>query len=124
MYRVPHYEVRDVAILHEMMEKRPLATVTSVFQEKPFVNHLPITMEGTSDGKLRLFGHMSRHNPQQEHIQDGSDLNIAFVGPHAYFNPSWYVERDVPTWNYDAGRRHRQIQAESGPVEGKSGTRH
>jgi transcriptional regulator len=100
MYKVKQYEVRDVSILREVIEKYPFATVTSVCEGKAYVNHLPITGEISSSGKLCLIGHMSRRNSQWEHIRDGSELLIAFQGPHAYINPSWYTENDVPTWNY------------------------
>jgi transcriptional regulator len=100
MYKVKQYEVSDVSILREVIEKYPFATVTSVCEGKAYVNHLPITGEISSSGKLCLIGHMSRRNSQWEHIRDGSELLIAFQGPHAYINPSWYTENDVPTWNY------------------------
>ena len=100
MYKVKEYEVRDVSVLRDVIEKHPFATVTSVDNGKAFVNHLPITGKMTAAGKLLLIGHMSRHNPQWQHIRDGSEVLIAFQGPHAYINPSWYTENDVPTWNY------------------------
>jgi len=100
MYRIPQYEVNDIAVLRSVIEKYPLATVTSVFEGKPHLNHLPISADITSSGKIHLIGHMSRHNPQWKHIRDGSELNVAFLGPHAYINPGWYTENDVPTWNY------------------------
>jgi transcriptional regulator len=100
MYKVKQYEVSDVSILREVIEKYPFATVTSVCEGKAYVNHLPITGEITPSGNLCLIGHMSRRNSQWEHIRDGSELLIAFQGPHAYINPSWYTENDVPTWNY------------------------
>jgi len=100
MYKVKLYEVQDPASLREVIEEFPFATVTSVCDGKPFVNHLPIILEAAEDGGIRLLGHMSRRNPQWEHMRDDSELVIAFHGPHTYINPSWYAVNNVPTWNY------------------------
>lgn len=95
-------EVRYPSLLVPLMEKFPFATVSSVSLDQPFINHLPITLDKLPDGRLTLIGHMSRKNPQWKHFRDGSRAVIAFHGPDAYVNPSWYVENDVPTWNYIA----------------------
>lgn len=29
-----------------------------------------------------------------------SPATVIFHGPHTYITPKWYVENDVPTWNY------------------------
>lgn len=100
MYKIEKFEVRDPKILSSILEQYPFATVTSIAEGKPFVNHFPITPESLPDGRLKLLGHMSLRNPQWRHIEAGSPLLIAFTGPHTYVNPSWYVENDVPTWNY------------------------
>lgn len=100
MYKVEKFEVRDPKTLLSVMEQYPFATVTSVVEGKPFVNHLPITTKMLPDGQIKLMGHMSRRNPQWRHFEVGSTVVIAFHGPHAYVNPNWYVEHDVPTWNY------------------------
>jgi len=102
MYRVHQYEVLDPAALREVMEEFPFATVTSICDGKAWVNHLPIVTESADDGRIRLLGHMSRRNAQWKHMRDGSELVIAFHGPHTYINPSWYAVDDVPTWNYVA----------------------
>lgn len=82
------------------MEKYPFATVISVVDGEPFVNHLPINAEKLSDGKIRLLGHMSTRNPQWRYFESGANALIAFNGPNTYINPNWYTENDVPTWNY------------------------
>jgi transcriptional regulator len=100
MYRIKQFEVRETSLLLEVIEKYPLASLVAVVDGLPQVTHLPLTAENTSQGQLRLCGHMSRRNPIWMHIRDGSPLTIVFQGPHAYINPSWYVDNDVPTWNY------------------------
>jgi transcriptional regulator len=99
MYRVQKFEVRDINTLVSVIDNYPFATVTSIHDGNPYVNHLPITAEIDSNG-IKLLGHMSRSNPQWQHLRDGSRVTIAFQGPHAYINPSWYTANDVPTWNY------------------------
>jgi transcriptional regulator len=100
MYKVDKYEVTDLNILYSVIEKYPFATVLSAVDGDPFVNHLPITAEKLSDGKLRLLGHMSTRNPQWRYFESGAKALIAFNGPNTYINPNWYTENDVPTWNY------------------------
>src|SRR5262245_28272729 len=100
MYRVQRFEMRDVDTLMAVIEKYPFATVTSIHDGKPYVNHLPVTAEVSPSKDVKLLGHMSRSNPQWQHMRQGSELTVAFQGPHAYINPGWYVENDVPTWNY------------------------
>lgn len=102
MYSPEKFEVRDPEVLFPAMEKHPFATVTTVTDGAPFVNHLPITPTKSLDGRIRLLGHMSRRNPQWQHILAGSKVVIAFHGPHTFINPSWYKKHDVPTWNYIA----------------------
>lgn len=99
MYQAEKFAVQDQAALFSVIEKFPFATVTTVAEGKPFVNHLPITFQA-DEGKFSLFGHMSKHNPQWHHMRAGSPVVIAFQGPHCYVNPNWYVDGDVPTWNY------------------------
>jgi transcriptional regulator len=102
MYKVEKFEVHDLHVLAPLLEQFPFATVSSISREQPFVNHLPITLSRLPDQSPILLGHMSRKNPQWEHFRDGSRVVIAFHGPDTYVNPSWYVEEDVPTWNYIA----------------------
>lgn len=33
-------------------------------------------------------------------LPDGQDITAIFNGPHTYITPTWYVGREVPTWNY------------------------
>lgn len=100
MYKVAKFEVTDEKILFDVIEKHPFATVITIFNGEPFVNHLPITIERTPDGKINLLGHMARRNPQWSHIKAGAPVMMSFQGPHTYVNSSWYEEDDVPTWNY------------------------
>lgn len=100
MYLPQRFEERDPARLFEVMDQFPLATVVTVKDGEPFINHLPLTVEKGADGTLKLYGHMSRHNDQWRHFAEGASVSIAFHGPQAYINSSWYVESDVPTWSY------------------------
>ena len=102
MYLPQGLEVKDPNTLFEIIEGHPFATVVAIGEGQPLVNHLPIVAEKSENGKLTLWGHMAKRNPQWQHFKQKSPVTIAFHGPNAYINPNWYSENDVPTWNYIA----------------------
>ena len=93
----------------ELLARYPLATVISVDQEVPFVSHLPLIADETSPQTLRLLGHLARRNPQAK-VLDGRLVTAVVHGPHAYVTPAWYVEDDVPTWNYSLVHLRGRVQ--------------
>ena len=121
MYLPSRFDTDDSERIFEVMKSHPFATVTTIVDGKAFVNHLPVTASKTPEGALRLCGHMARMNEQWRHMKAGSQVLIAFHGPHAYVNPSWYPGRDgVPTWNYvvvHADGKAEVIEAAAGLVE-------
>ncbi|MGZ3749415.1 MAG: FMN-binding negative transcriptional regulator, partial [Pseudobdellovibrionaceae bacterium] len=62
------------------------------------VSHVPLIAERTDEG-LVLLGHLARANPHWK-VLVGKPAYIIFNGPNSYITPKWYVENDVPTWNY------------------------
>jgi transcriptional regulator len=64
----------------------------------PFISHLPLVMDPHEKG-ISLLGHLARANPHWK-LLNGSEVTVIFHGPNAYITPKWYVENDVPTWNY------------------------
>jgi transcriptional regulator len=84
----------------QLMRENPLATVISMGEKDPFVNHLPLLIEERA-GTLYLVGHMARANPQWRLLSRAPRSLAVFNGPQTYVTPSWYVNADnVPTWNY------------------------
>lgn len=101
MYTPKHFQQAENKILIETMRANSFATVISVYENEPFISHLPLLIESQAD-KLLIIGHMARPNPQWKHFLSGSEITVVFSGPHTYITPSWYVnpKNEVPTWNY------------------------
>ncbi len=98
IYLPKHFEENDRERALKLIKDYPFATLISVHDGAPQINHLPIILEET--GSTKLLGHMSRRNPQSQLLTDGGPITAIFHGPHTYITPKWYAENDVPTWNY------------------------
>jgi len=82
----------------KLIEESPLATLISIDNGIPFISHIPLVLEGnTSD--LLLIGHIAKANPHWKFMSE-KPIHVIFNGPNEYISPKWYVENDVPTWNY------------------------
>src|SRR5688572_30600692 len=93
MYVPPPFRADDPALVHELIDANPFATlVTSPL----FASHLPFLRDGDT-----LLTHVARANP---HARGAAEGLVVFTGPHAYVSPRWYgrPEEHVPTWNYAA----------------------
>lgn len=62
----------------------------------------PLPLLGDESSQL-LLGHVARANDAARH-PDGTQVDVIFLGPHAYVSPTWYANprEQVPTWNYVA----------------------
>jgi transcriptional regulator len=94
-----NFETKDVKNLLQIINQYPLATVITN-EEGVTINHLPVVVEELLDGKLKLWCHFSKQNPLYDQLKKSPEMTIVFQGPNAYINPIWYLENDVPTWNY------------------------
>ena len=72
--------------------------------------HIPLELDIDTDGKDILFGHLSKANPQSQHLKDGDEVLAIFNGPHTYVSSSWYEKENAPTWNYIAVHVYGQIK--------------
>jgi transcriptional regulator len=100
VYNPGRFKSYDKKEAFELMDQNPFATVINVAEGKPMVSQLPLTP--TRDGdSIVLIGHMARANPQWRSLTS-SQVTVLFQGPHTYITPKWYVETDVPTWNYSS----------------------
>ena len=100
MYLPKRFENGDIELSFDLMKRNPFATVISVGESgEPFVSHLPLVAEREND-RLVLYGHLARANPHAKLLERSGGVYVIFHGPHAYITPKWYVENDVPTWNY------------------------
>ena len=102
MYIPKHYEEKDMLEIAELVREFGFATLVSTIDGLPWATHIPLELIIDSSGTWKLQGHMARANPQWRKFTTQPDVLAIFMGPHSYVSPSWYDQKNVPTWNYRA----------------------
>lgn len=98
IYLPKRFQNENIEHSLKLIEEYPLATLVSVQDVSPFFSHIPLVVESSSD-QLVLIGHIAKGNPHWKWMND-QPIYVIFNGPNEYISPKWYVENDVPTWNY------------------------
>ena len=105
MYLPSHFAESDRAVLHRLMQKHPLSTLTTLTSSGLNADHIPLLLSPDEGAHGVLRGHVARANPVwREHVPESGVLAI-FQGSDAYISPGWYPSKKengkaVPTWNY------------------------
>jgi transcriptional regulator len=99
MYIPKLYREEDREKILELLRANNFPALVTYDGVKPIATHLPVEITQTEDGGLRVYGHMSRANPQWKSFGKGEVL-LVFQGAHTYISPRWYDHVNVPTWNY------------------------
>ena len=102
----------DKERIYRLIENYPFATLMSTFGGETFITHVPFLLVRSSQPFLQA--HLARANPHSRIFENQPQAVVIFQGPHAYISPTWYVENDVPTWNYTAVHVHGEIRVISG----------
>ena len=105
MYIPPQFEQPNIDVMHELIRKRPLATLVTLGSEGIDANHIPLHLSLTPEPFGVLRGHVARSNPIWSDLDSDIEVLAIFHGPDAYISPSWYATKlktgkVVPTWNY------------------------
>lgn len=105
MYLPKHFAEERPEVLHELIRRRPLATLVTLSADGLVANSLPLLLVPEEGGRLFLRGHVARANPVWREGLPDVDVLALFQGDDAYISPSWYPAkaehgRVVPTWNY------------------------
>jgi transcriptional regulator len=101
MYTPKHFEVRDLAEMHALMDRWSFATLVTDDAGHLVASHLPFLIDSNRGPQGTLMSHMARANGQWRAFDQAGEALVLFQGPHAYISPSWYtVHPSVPTWNY------------------------
>ncbi len=105
MYIPPQFEQPNIDVMHELIRKRPLATLVTLGSNGINANHIPLHLSLTPEPFGVLRGHVARSNPIWSDLDSGIEVLAIFHGPDAYISPSWYTTKQeagkvVPTWNY------------------------
>ena len=110
MYVPAHFALSDAAALHAFMRSNVFAVLAGQISGRIQFAYAPLVLdpEPAPLGGVRF--HLARANPLAK-IEEGMELKLSIMGPHAYVSPDWYaVPGQVPTWNYVAvegvGRVH------------------
>jgi transcriptional regulator len=105
MYLPRHFEETRVAVLHRLIEERPLGTLVTATRDGLEASHLPFEIDPDPAPFGTLRGHVARGNPQWKAFARDVDALVVFQGPDAYVSPALYPSKQadarvVPTWNY------------------------
>lgn len=117
MYIPAHYSEKRLAVLHQLMQQHPLATLVTLEASGLNANHLPFQLiEASAEAPFgTLRAHISRANPLWKNLQSEHQSMLIFQGPSAYITPNWYEEKhisgeEVPTYNYAVVHAHGQLK--------------
>lgn len=102
MYRPSAFAVDDLAVLHDVLRKRPFATLAAISGGAIAFAYAPVIVDAESGGKGGVRYHLAAGNPLAK-LEDGARVRISVMAADAYVSPDWYRETvTVPTWNYIA----------------------
>jgi transcriptional regulator len=106
MYIPKLYREEDREKIIEFLKQNNFPALVTHDGEKPIATQLPVEVvetkdsgQRTEDAGLRIYGRMSRANPQWRSF-GGQEVLLIFQGAHTYISPRWYDHVNVPTWNY------------------------
>lgn len=98
MYVPEHFSEKDLATLHDWIERWSFGTLITSHRGRLEANQIPFLLDRE---KNQLLGHVAKANKHWLALMNAEDLLVQFNGPHAYVSPAWYSQPEgVPTWNY------------------------
>ena len=95
----PHL-VEDRKFLQDFMDEFAFADLVTASPDIR-ITHIPTLLMRTAEPYGTIFGHISRHNPQNQCFDGRQPAVVVFRGPDRYISPTWYAKAEaVPTWNF------------------------
>ena len=112
MHIPKHFQQQNHEALHDLIRKRPLATLVVNTSSGLCANHIPLRLIRNSPTDVVLQGHIAKANPLWK--ESSREALAIFQGADAYISPNWYPTKKehgkvVPTWNYVAVHASGQI---------------
>ncbi|MCM2351077.1 MAG: FMN-binding negative transcriptional regulator [Bacteriovoracaceae bacterium] len=99
MYIPKYASTNNEELIKSFILKHSFGTLIS--SKGKNANHYPFLLS-EEDGKIILWTHLARNNPQWQELNSQQCL-VIFTGPHRYISPTYYLnELNVPTWSYTA----------------------
>ena len=111
MYVPRHFQYDDTEEVKDFIEQNGFGILISQQDGRLWGTHIPLLF---SEDRRKLYGHVSKANPQWKNFVSGNEVMVIFSGPHAYVSSSWYNHENVPTWNYIAAHVYGEIQIVEG----------
>jgi transcriptional regulator len=111
MYVPKKFENKDLDQVKQFISENGFGILISQSPKKINATHVPLVL--SPDGS-KLYGHVSKANPQARSFHDDEEVLAIFNGPHAYISSSWYNHENVPTWNYIAVHVYGKIRIVEG----------
>jgi len=102
MYIPQHYKNENLKEVKEFIINNSFGILINSIKGKPWATHIPLELDKDSNGNDILVGHIAKANPQWKYFVEDKEVLCIFNGPHTYVSSSWYLEEEVPTWNYIA----------------------
>ncbi len=99
MYIPKYYREEDHNTILAFLRQNNFPALVSFDGEKLVATHTPTEVVEDEHGKLTIYGHLSRANPQWKTFGQ-QEVLLIFQGAHTYISPRWYNHINVPTWNY------------------------
>jgi transcriptional regulator len=111
MYVPRHFKNDNTEEVKDFIEQNGFGILVSQNDGRLWGTHIPLLF---SEDRTKLYGHVSKANPQWKNFVSGHEVMVIFSGPHAYVSSSWYDHENVPTWNYIAAHVYGEIQIVEG----------
>jgi transcriptional regulator len=100
MYIPKAHRVEDRNFLQDFMDEFSFADLVTSSPTLR-ITHIPVILDRSAGAYGKLFGHISRQNPQNQAFDGRHTAVIVFRGPHGYISPAWQGNLSgVPTWNF------------------------
>ncbi len=104
------YKHSDPALVREMVETFPFATIMANGADGPAVAQAPITFRDGAAAAGAIEFHLARANPIAPLLAAGNPITVMVHGPGAHISPVWFTasfpelsserSRTAPTYNY------------------------
>ena len=100
---IPHrYKNQNIDEIKEFISQNSFAILINQVNDSHWATHIPLELYHNDKGEARLVGHLAKANEQWKVFETNPRVLVIFNGPHSYVSSSWYMEEEVPTWNYIA----------------------
>jgi transcriptional regulator len=105
MYEPPLHRQDDLALLFDLIRRRPLGLLVTHGPQGLLANAIPFLLEAAAGPCGTLSAHMARAHGQWRDLAATGEALAVFSGDDHYVSPGWYATKRetgkvVPTWNY------------------------